>query len=78
MSALSFVYASEILVDAKYTIKCGTGTLCDAYFLNVGTFPEGGVNIHFLRCREPDLAFIVKVTSEMIVGARRLSARGVK
>jgi hypothetical protein len=59
--------ASGILVDTKSVMGCCAGTLCDVYFLIGGALPKGDLNIQFLRCREPCIAFGIKDAVERIV-----------
>ena len=76
-----FVKASGVLVNAKRAMGCRAGTLCDVYFLIVGALLEGDLNIQFLRCSEPSLAFGIEDPAEKIVeafGSFELSTRGMQ
>jgi hypothetical protein len=53
-------------VDSRCTLRCSVGTLWDIAFLVVGALPEGDLNIQYLRCIEPGIAFGIKDLSEHI------------
>jgi hypothetical protein len=49
MCILSFIDVKWVLVDAKCTMRCRVGTLCDVYSLIVGALPEGYPHIPVQR-----------------------------